>query len=103
MGGRFRKKGIYVYLWLTHVVQQKRTQHCKAITLLFFILKETKKRKNKNTILILLIHEHNISFHLFVSPPTSLMNLMVFHVQVFDFLRKVYSPVGELRQRQRSG
>ena len=33
-GGRFKREGIYVYLWLIHVViWQKPTQHCKAIIL----------------------------------------------------------------------
>ena len=30
---RLKREGICVYLQLTHVVQQKLTQHCKAITL----------------------------------------------------------------------
>ena len=31
MGGRFQRKGIYVYLWLIHVdVWKKQTQYCKA-------------------------------------------------------------------------
>ena len=30
-GGRFQRKGIYVYLWLIHVnIWQKPTQYCKA-------------------------------------------------------------------------
>ena len=34
VGGTFRKEGTCVYLWLIHiVVQQKPTQHCKAIIL----------------------------------------------------------------------
>ena len=34
MGGRFRREGTYVYLWLIHVdVWQKPTQHCKIIVL----------------------------------------------------------------------
>ena len=34
VGGRFRREGIYVYLWLIHVVLwQKQIQYCKAITL----------------------------------------------------------------------
>ena len=34
MGGRFKREGIYVYLWLTHVdVWQKTTKLCKAIIL----------------------------------------------------------------------
>ena len=32
MGGRFKREGIYVYLWLIHVeVWQKTTKFCKAI------------------------------------------------------------------------
>ena len=31
-GGRLKREEIYVYVWLSHfVVQQKLTQHCKAI------------------------------------------------------------------------
>ena len=34
MGGRFKREGIYVYLWLIHVeVRQKTTKFCKAIIL----------------------------------------------------------------------
>ena len=47
MGGRFRREGIYVYLWLIHVdIWQKPTQYCKA---LIFQLKIStlKKRKEK--------------------------------------------------------
>ena len=42
VGGRFKREGAYVYLWLIHVdVWQKPTQHCKAIILqLKIILKE---------------------------------------------------------------
>jgi len=30
--GRFKREGIYVYLWLIHVdVWQKSTQYCKAV------------------------------------------------------------------------
>ena len=34
MGGKFKREGIYVYLWLIHVVEwQKPTQHYKASVL----------------------------------------------------------------------
>ena len=34
MGGRFKRDGVYVYLWLIHVeVSQKTTKFCKAIIL----------------------------------------------------------------------
>ena len=48
-GRRFKREGIYVRLWLTHVgIWQKTTQYCKAITLQ---LKKIKK-KLQSTILI---------------------------------------------------
>ena len=32
VGGRFKREGTYVYIWLIHIdVWQKPTQHCKAI------------------------------------------------------------------------
>ena len=43
VGGRLQREGIYVYIELIHfVVQQKLTQHCKAIILEFkkYIKKE---------------------------------------------------------------
>ena len=47
LGGRLKREGIYVYLWLIHFVeQQKPTQHCKAI-----ILQERKKKKGRKTIM----------------------------------------------------
>ena len=34
VGGRFKKEGIDIYLWLIHVdVRRKLTQYCKAVTL----------------------------------------------------------------------
>ena len=34
MGGRFKREGMYVYLWLIHVdIWQKPTKFCKAIIL----------------------------------------------------------------------
>ena len=34
MGWRFRKEGVYLFLWLIHVeVSQKTTKFCKAIML----------------------------------------------------------------------
>ena len=45
VGGRFKKEGTYVYLWLIHVgVWQKPTQHYKAIILQFKIIKKNKKK-----------------------------------------------------------
>ena len=42
-GGRFKKEGTYVYLWLIHVdVWQKPTQYCKVIIL------QLKKRTNSH-------------------------------------------------------
>ena len=37
LGERFRREGIYVYLWLIDVVWQKPTQYCKAIIFQFKI------------------------------------------------------------------
>ena len=43
MGGRFKREGIYVHLWLIHVeVWQKTTQFCKAV-----ILQKKKKIKKR--------------------------------------------------------
>ena len=49
MGGRFKREGIYVYLWLIHVeVRQKTTKFCKAIILqLKNKLKKRKKLEKK--------------------------------------------------------
>lgn len=44
--GRPKKEGIYGYLWLIHaVVQQKRTQHWKVITLQFQKIKNKTDKK----------------------------------------------------------
>ena len=44
VGGRFKREGTYVYLWLTPVdVWQKTAQHCKAMIL------QLKKKKKKKT------------------------------------------------------
>ena len=46
VGGRFKREGTYVYLWLIHVgAWQKPTQYCKAIILQLKmdILKKKKK------------------------------------------------------------
>ena len=45
MGGRFKREGTYVYLWLILVdVWQKPTQYCKAIIFQLKIKIEFKKR-----------------------------------------------------------
>ena len=45
VGVRLKREGMYVYTCLSHtVVQQKLTQHCKAIILQFFNLKKFKWR-----------------------------------------------------------
>ena len=58
VGERFKRKGIYVYLWLIHVeIWQKITKFCKAIILQ---LKKKKKKKEINLCKIkqtLIIHE----------------------------------------------
>ena len=46
MGGRCKREGIHVYIWLIHVdVWQKPTKFCKAVTELSFNKKEIKKKK----------------------------------------------------------
>ena len=46
VGGRFKREGTYIYLWLIYVVAwQKPTQHCKAIILQLKI--NLKKTENK--------------------------------------------------------
>ena len=46
VGGRFKRKGTYVYLWLIHVaVWQKPTQNCKVVILQLKINKFFKKWK----------------------------------------------------------
>ena len=67
MGGRFKKEGIYVYLWLIHVeVRQKTTKFCKAIILqLKNKLKKRKKLGKKactNFIYYLLESRHILPF-----------------------------------------
>ena len=45
VGGRFKKEGMYVYLWLMHVnVWQKPARYCKA-----FILQLERNLKKRNT------------------------------------------------------
>jgi len=53
VGGRFKREGTYVYLWLIHInVRQKPTQYCKAIILQF------KKIKLKNLLRLIQTHTH---------------------------------------------
>ena len=48
VGGKFKKEGTYVYLWLIHVdVWQKATQHCKVIVLQLKINTFLKRRKKE--------------------------------------------------------
>ena len=48
MEGRFKREGLYVYLWLIHVhVWQKPTQHCKAIILQLKIKKKNLRQKSE--------------------------------------------------------
>ena len=50
VGGEFKTEGIYVYIRLIHVVvQQKLTQHCKAIRpqLNFFKIQKKKKKSSR--------------------------------------------------------
>ena len=54
VGGRLTRKGIYVYLQLIYdVIQQKTTQHCKAIIFQFkkkFRLRNSRNRKNRRSL-----------------------------------------------------
>ena len=50
VGGRFKREGTYVYLWLTPVdVWQKTAQHCKAM-ILQLKKKKTKKKLKQNNV-----------------------------------------------------
>ena len=49
VGGRFKKEGTYIYLWLIHVnIWQKPTQYCKAIILQLKINQFFKKDSGLN-------------------------------------------------------
>ena len=49
-GGRFKREGVYVYIWLIHVaVWQKPQQHCKTITLQLKINGKKKRIHDKYT------------------------------------------------------
>ena len=53
VGGRFKREGTYVYLWLVHGdVWQKPSQYCKAIILQLKINKKIKKQNNKSVLLM---------------------------------------------------
>ena len=60
VGGRFKREGTNVYLWLIHVdVWQKSTQHCKALVLqlivfFFFLMRKEKKMPRAHWSLIML-------------------------------------------------
>ena len=46
MGGKCKREGLHVHIYLTHfVAQQKLTHHCKAIILQF--KKKTERRGNQ--------------------------------------------------------
>ena len=51
MGGRFKREGTYVYLWLIHVdIWQKTTKFCKAIILQLKNKLKKKKIEPDNTL-----------------------------------------------------
>ena len=53
MGGRFKREGKYVYLWLMHGdVRQQPTQYCKAIIPQLIIDKFNKSKKEGGDIYI---------------------------------------------------
>ena len=46
VGGRLKREGMYVYIWLINfVVQQKLAQHCEAIILQFKKRDREKKKR----------------------------------------------------------
>ena len=52
-GGRFRREGIYEYIWMIHtVVQQKLIQHHKVI------IPQLKKKKKCTKVLIVFVFGH---------------------------------------------
>ena len=58
MRGRFKRRKIYVYVWLIHtVVWWKQKQHCKAIILQ---LKKRKKEKLPYGLAIPLLHAKSL-------------------------------------------
>ena len=59
VGGKFKREGTYVYLWLIHVdVWQKPTHYCKAITLQLKINKFKFKKKKERTLMLQLKKLH---------------------------------------------
>ena len=49
--GRFKREGIYIYLWLIHVdVWQKPTQYCEAIILQLKINKSKFKKRTRSEV-----------------------------------------------------
>ena len=49
VGGRVKREGTYIYLWLTHVdIQKKPTQYCKAIILQLKVNNFFKRWKSKH-------------------------------------------------------
>ena len=57
MGGRLKREGTYVYLWLIHVdVWQKPTQNCKAVILQLKIKKLLKKTKKKKAAMSVVLY-----------------------------------------------
>ena len=59
VGGRFKREGVYLYLWLTHVdIWKKPTQYCKAIILQLKInlsIKNTKEPADEEMPALLLV------------------------------------------------
>ena len=81
-GGRFKREGIYVHLWLTHVgIWQKTTQYCKAITLqLKKIKKTTVYYTDRKKYVYNLGQSHQIFY-----PFGHLMEQMVFYITRENF------------------
>ena len=92
VGGRFKKDGTYVYLWLIHVdVWQKSNQYCKAIILQLKIIKNNinKKHNKYNTL-------ESSQNHF---PQTSVCGKIIFH-KIDPWCQKGWGPLLHLEDRR---
>ena len=85
-GGRFKKEGTCVQLWLIHVdVWQKSNQYCKAIILQLKINKRTNKKKEIPYTLAIIphsLHPPNPRDPLFCFLPLWVCLFWTFHINV---------------------
>ena len=74
MGERLKGEGIYVYVQLIHTVQQKLTEHCKAIILQlnFFYFNKEYSFQGENMAFVKIFavlhywHAHSALFNLYI-------------------------------------